>query len=82
MSDRAPIKIGFLSMPLEDLKPSNLSTVIEEVLNDPNYRKNSPAIQRAVSKKNGLSVAADLLEQAFGLDKEKEVSLNRVTVNA
>src|ERR1700719_4533449 len=36
----------------------------------------------AVSKKNGLSVAADLLEQAFGLDKEKEGSPNRVTVNA
>lgn len=57
------------------------SAPIDEVLNDPNNRKNSLAIQRAVAKKNGLSFAADLLEQAFGLNKKKEDSLHRVTVN-
>jgi zeaxanthin glucosyltransferase len=66
---------------LEDLKPSDLSALIDEVLNDPSYRNNSLAIQRAVAKKNGLSFAADLLEQAFGLNKEKKDSLHRVAVN-
>jgi UDP:flavonoid glycosyltransferase YjiC (YdhE family) len=42
-----------------------LSALLGEVLNNPIYRDNSRAIQQAIAKKNGLSVAADLLEQAF-----------------
>jgi hypothetical protein len=37
------------------------------VLNNPVYRDNSRSIQKAIAKKNGLLVAADLLEQALGL---------------
>ena len=37
------------------------------VLNDPIYGENSRSMQKAIAKKSGLSVAAELLEQAFGL---------------
>jgi zeaxanthin glucosyltransferase len=52
---------------LDSLDVSNLSALLDEVLNNAIYRDNSRAIQQAIAKKNGLSVAADLLEQAFGL---------------
>jgi UDP:flavonoid glycosyltransferase YjiC (YdhE family) len=44
-----------------------LSALVDEVFNNPIYRDNSRSIQKAIAKKNGLSVAADLLERAFGL---------------
>jgi zeaxanthin glucosyltransferase len=52
---------------LDGLDASNLSLLLHEVLNKPIYRDNSRSIQKAIGKKNGLSVAAELLEQAFGL---------------
>jgi zeaxanthin glucosyltransferase len=52
---------------VDGLDASNLSAFVEEVLNNPIYRDNSRSIQKAIAKRNGLSVAADLLEQAFGL---------------
>ena len=52
---------------LDGLDASNLSALLDEVLNDPIYRENSRSIQNAIARKNGLSLAADLLEQAFGL---------------
>jgi zeaxanthin glucosyltransferase len=52
---------------LDGLDVSNLSALVDEVLNGPLYRDNSRSIQKAIVKKNGLSVAADLLEQAFGI---------------
>jgi zeaxanthin glucosyltransferase len=52
---------------LKKLTISHLSTLLDEVFNNPIYRDNSRSIQKAMAKKNGLSVAADLLEQGFGL---------------
>jgi zeaxanthin glucosyltransferase len=52
---------------LDGLDVSHLSALLDEVFNNPLYRDNSHSIQKAIAKKNGLSVAADLLEQAFGL---------------
>ena len=52
---------------LDGLDASNLSAVLGEVFNNPIYRDNSRSIQNAIAKNNGLAVAADLLEQAFGL---------------
>jgi zeaxanthin glucosyltransferase len=52
---------------LDGLDASNLPALLDEVLNNPIYRDNSRSIQKAIAKKNGLSAAADLLEQAFGL---------------
>jgi MGT family glycosyltransferase len=64
---------------LDGLDASNLSALLDEVVNNPVYRDNSRSIQRAIAKKNGLSVAADLLEQTFGLTKKTEAqSLDRL----
>jgi zeaxanthin glucosyltransferase len=57
---------------LDGLNPLHLSDHLDEVLNNPIYRDNSRSIQKAIAKNNGLSVAADLLEQAFGLTKKDE----------
>jgi zeaxanthin glucosyltransferase len=60
---------------LDSLDVSNLSALLEEVLNNPIYRDNSSSIQKAIAKKNGLSVAADLLEKAFGLTTHSQPHL-------
>jgi zeaxanthin glucosyltransferase len=60
---------------LDGLDASNLLALLEEVLNNPIYRDNSRSIQKAIAKKNGLSVAADLLEQAFGLTTHSQAHL-------
>jgi zeaxanthin glucosyltransferase len=52
---------------LDGLDESNLSALLDEVINNHVYRDNSRSIQKAIAMKNGLSVAADLLERAFGL---------------
>jgi UDP:flavonoid glycosyltransferase YjiC (YdhE family) len=54
---------------LDGLDASNLSALLDEVLNNPIYRDHSRSVQKAITKKNGLSVAADLLERAFGLNR-------------
>jgi UDP:flavonoid glycosyltransferase YjiC (YdhE family) len=52
---------------LDGLDAPNLSALLDEVVNNPIYRDNSRSIQKAIAKNNRLSVAVDLLEQAFGL---------------
>ena len=59
-------KIGKITS-LDRLDASNLSALLDEVFNNPIYRDNSRSIQKAIAKKNGLSIAADLVEQAFAL---------------
>ena len=63
--------------PLDGLNTANLSALLNEVFDDPIYRDNSRAIQKAIVKKNGLSGAADLLEQAFGLTKTTEAAVQQ-----
>jgi UDP:flavonoid glycosyltransferase YjiC (YdhE family) len=48
------------------LTPPHLSTLLDEVLNDSTYRNNARQIQKAVAETNGLSRAADLIEQSLG----------------
>jgi zeaxanthin glucosyltransferase len=62
---------------LDGLDASNLSTLLDEVLNNPLYRDNSRRIQKAIGEKNGISVAADLLEQTFGLTRSAESSVQK-----
>jgi MGT family glycosyltransferase len=57
---------------LGGLDTSNLSALVDDVFNNPLYRDNSRAIQKAIAKRNGLSEAADLLEQGFGITKQIE----------
>ena len=60
---------------LEDLTVSHLSTLVAEVLNNSRYSDNARKFQQAIAKTNGLSRAADLLEEAFGQTKEASARL-------
>ena len=62
---------------LEGLDSSRLSDHFDEVLNNPVYRHNARSMQKAIARKNGLSVAADLLEEAFGVTKKLEGVLQK-----
>jgi UDP:flavonoid glycosyltransferase YjiC (YdhE family) len=61
-------------VPVQDLTVSRLSALIDDVLDDPEYRCNASAIKEAIARTNGLEKAADLLEQAFGLPLEQQES--------
>jgi zeaxanthin glucosyltransferase len=52
---------------LDKLTSSHLSTLLDEVLNDSTYRDNAGKIQKAIAQTNGLSRAADLIEQSLGV---------------
>jgi zeaxanthin glucosyltransferase len=54
---------------LEKLTVSHLATLVDEVLNHAIYRDNARKFQQTIAKTNGLSRAADLLEEAFGLTR-------------
>jgi zeaxanthin glucosyltransferase len=57
-------KTGAVSS-LEKLTAANLATLLGEVLRDPAYGDNARRIQEAIVKTNGLSLAADLVEQSL-----------------
>jgi zeaxanthin glucosyltransferase len=52
---------------LDELTAEHLSTLLDEVLTDSIYRENAGKLQRAIVKANGLSVAADLIEESLGV---------------
>jgi zeaxanthin glucosyltransferase len=54
---------------LDKLTAEHLSTLLNEVLNNSTYRENARKLQKPIAKANGLSRAADLIEQSFGLTK-------------
>jgi UDP:flavonoid glycosyltransferase YjiC (YdhE family) len=55
-----------LVVSLKELNPSRLSLVLDQVLNDSSYRDKARYFQKVIAETNGLSEAANLLEQAFG----------------
>jgi zeaxanthin glucosyltransferase len=56
-----------LVLPLKDLSTPRLSGLLDEVLTDPTSRNNSQYFQKIIAKTNGLSMAANIMERAFGL---------------
>ena len=52
---------------LDKLTADYLSTLLDEVLTDSIYRDNAGKLQRAIAEANGLSVAADLIEESLGV---------------
>ena len=56
-----------LVVSLKELTPSRLSLVLDQILNEPTYRDKARYFQKEIAETNGLSKAANLLEQAFGL---------------
>lgn len=57
-------KTGLVSS-LEKLTVAHLATLLGEVLSDPTYGDNARRIQKAIVRTNGLSLAADLVEQSL-----------------
>ena len=56
-----------LVAPLKELTAPRLSHLVNEVLTDPRFRNNSRYFQKIIAETNGLSMATDILERAFGL---------------
>ncbi len=59
-------KTGLVA-PLKELTAPRLSRLVDEVLSDPTFRNNSGYFREIIAETNGLSMAANILEQAFGL---------------
>jgi zeaxanthin glucosyltransferase len=55
---------------LDKLTADHLSTLLDEVLTDFTYRDNARKLQKAIAEANGLSVAADLVEESLGVRKK------------
>jgi zeaxanthin glucosyltransferase len=52
-----------------------LSSLIGEVLSNPEYRKNANTMKEAIAQADGLEKAADLLEQVFNLTPRRALAL-------
>jgi zeaxanthin glucosyltransferase len=59
-----------VTMSFADLTSEHLSTLLDEVLNSSTYRENARKFQKIIGKTNGLSMAADIVERALGLNTE------------
>jgi zeaxanthin glucosyltransferase len=55
---------------LDKLTADHLSTLLNEVLHDPIYRDNARKLQKAIAEANGLSAAADLVEECLGVTEK------------
>jgi zeaxanthin glucosyltransferase len=55
---------------LDKLTADHLSTLLDEVLNNSTYQDNARKIQQAIAEANGLSVAADLVEESLGVTEK------------
>jgi UDP:flavonoid glycosyltransferase YjiC (YdhE family) len=56
------------------LSAEHLSTLLSEVLSNPTYRANAGKIQKAIASINGLSLAADLIEDSLGVTKTSSLA--------
>ena len=63
---------------LDKLTADHLSELLNEVLSNPTYRDNARTLQKAIAEANGLSVAADLVEQSLGV--RRPVKIRAATV--
>ena len=52
---------------LDKQTADHLSTLLDEALNNSAYRDNARRMQKAIAEANGLSVAADLIEESLGV---------------
>jgi zeaxanthin glucosyltransferase len=55
---------------LDKLTADHLATLLNKVVSNPTYRDNARKLQKAIAKANGLSVAADLVEDCLGGTKK------------
>ena len=62
VASRIAAKNTGVTMPFERLTSDYLSTLLGEVLDNAVYRDNARKFQKIISKKNGLFMAADIVE--------------------
>ena len=73
VATRIAAKKTGVTMPFEKLTPDQLSTLLGEVLSNALYRENARKFQDVIAKTNGLSMAADLVEQSLGVTKQVNI---------
>jgi len=56
-------------VPLKELTVPRLTLLIDEVLQNSEYRENANRLRQAIANTNGLERAVDLLEEALGLER-------------
>ena len=54
---------------LDKFTADHLSTLLDEVLNNSDYRNNAHKLRRAIAEANGLSTAVDIIEHALGISR-------------
>ena len=59
---------------LDKLTTHRFAFLINEVLTNPTYRENARRLQKAITEANGLSVAADVIEESLGARKGNDRS--------
>jgi MGT family glycosyltransferase len=57
-----------LFLPLTQLNAGTLRGLVDEVLRTPSYRDRALAMKAAIAEVDGLGLAAELIERAFGMD--------------
>jgi UDP:flavonoid glycosyltransferase YjiC (YdhE family) len=57
-----------LFLPLTQLNAGALRGLVDEVLRTPSYRDRALAMKAAIAEVDGLELAAELIEKAFGTD--------------
>jgi MGT family glycosyltransferase len=70
VATRIAAKKTGVTTPFEKLTSDQLSTLLGEVLSNALYRENARKFQDVIAKTNGLSMAADLVEQSLGVTKK------------
>jgi len=81
VATRIAAKKTGVTMPFAKLTPDHLSTLLGEVLNNVVYRDNARKFQDIISKTNGLDMAADIVERAFGVTKTSaSITFQNITV--
>jgi len=70
VATRIAAKKTGVTMPFAKLTSDHLSALLGEVLNNAVYRENARKLQDVITKTNGLSMAADIVERSFGVTKK------------
>jgi len=67
---------------LDKLNADHLAFLVKEVLTNPTYRENARKLQKAIAEANGLSRAADLIEESLGTSKKVSASASSSSILA
>ena len=55
---------------LDKSTADHLASLLNHVLTNPTYRENARTLQKAIAEANGLSFAADLIEESLGMSRK------------